>query len=179
MAGIIITVLALVTNLPLQDLAVATAWLSCPRCWPWPPVSPGSYPSRMRLAPAACGPRAGLLVSLVALAAVLTARGLSGMVGGLALMATLLLWPRRRNFSRQLGRDLLPFACIFVPLLLVNTMPCSTTSPAAAGCLPCAWCPFTDHPDPCFSAYLYLFLALGVALGFSGGSIESRCWRQG
>ena len=29
-AGIIITVLALVTNLPLLDLAVATAWLSVP-----------------------------------------------------------------------------------------------------------------------------------------------------
>ena len=168
MAGIIITVLALVTGLPLLDLAVATAWLSVPAvlamaaCIPWflPPADGG-----WRLLPEALG--AGLLVSLVVLAAVLTVGvALSGMVGGLALMGVLLLLgPRRHNFSRQLGRDLLPFACIFVPLLLVNTVPWLHDLTSRRWVLDVRLVPIHRITlTPCFSAYLYLFLALGVAL---------------
>lgn len=168
MAGIIITVLAVVTGLPLMDLAVATAWLSVPAvlamaaCIPWfLPKADGGW----RLLPAALG--AGLLVSLVALGAVLTAGvALSGMVGGLALMvALMLLGPRRRFFTRQLGRDLLPFACIFVPLLLVNTVPWLRDLSCRHWVLNVRLVPIHQITlTPFFSAYLYLFLALGVAL---------------
>lgn len=168
MAGIIITVLALVTNLPLLDLAVATAWLSVPAvlamaaCIPW--FLPQADGGR-RLLPEALG--AGLLVSLVVLAAVLTVGvALSGMVGGLALMAALLLLgPRRHNFSRRLGRDLLPFACIFVPLLLVNTVPWLHDLTSRRWVFDVRLVPIHRITlTPLFSAYLYLFLALGVAL---------------
>ena len=168
LAGIIITVLALVTGLPLLDLAVATAWLSVPAvlamaaCIPWflPPGDGG-----WRLLPEALG--AGLLVSLVVLAAVLTVGvALSGMLGGLALMGVLfLLGPRRHNFSLQVGRDLLPFACIFVPLLLVNTVPWLHDLTSRHWVLDVRLVPIHRITlTPCFSAYLYLFLALGVAL---------------
>jgi lactate permease len=120
LAGIIITVLAIVTGLPLKELAVATAWLSVPAvlvmaaCIPWflPKADGGWY-----LLAEALG--AGLPVSLVALVVVLILGvALSGIVGGLALVAALmLLGPRRRTFNRQVGRDLLPFA--------VSLSPCS------------------------------------------------------
>ncbi len=168
MSGIIITVLALVTGLPLMDLAVATAWLSVPAvlamaaCIPWfLPSADGGW----RLLPEALG--AGLLVGLVVLAAVLTVGvALSGMVGGLALMAVLLLLgPRRHNFSRRLGRDLLPFACIFVPLLLVNTVPWLHDLTSRRWVFDVRLVPIHRITlTPLFSAYLYLFLALGVAL---------------
>lgn len=168
LGGIIITVLALVTGLPLKELAVATAWLSVPAvlamaaCIPWfLPKADGGW----RLLPEALG--AGLLVSLVALLVVLALGvALSGMVGGLALMTVLmLLGPRRHTLNRQLGRDLLPFACIIVPLLLVNTVPwlhhlTSRTLVLSVRLIPIHQITLT----PFFSAYLYLFLAFGVAL---------------
>ncbi len=168
MAGIIITVLALVTGLPQGELGAAAAWLSVPAvlamaaCVPWflPPADGGRG-----LLPLALG--SGLLVSLAAVAATLTLGvALAGMAGGLALMAAMMLqgsgrWP----MSRQLGRDLLPFVFIIVPLLLVNTVPwlrelTSRRWTFAVTVLP-------GHPlslTPFFSAYLYLFVALGVAL---------------
>jgi lactate permease len=168
LAGIIITVLALVTGLPLTELAMATAWLSVPAvlamaaCIPWfLPKPDGGW----RLLPEALG--AGLLVSLVALMVVqVIGVALSGMVGGLALMAVLmLLGPRRATLTRQLGRDLIPFACIFVPLLLVNTVPWLRHLTTQQWVLSVRLVPTHQITlTPLFSAYLYLFLALGVAL---------------
>ena len=168
LAGIIITVLALVTGLPARELAVATAWLSVPAvaamaaCVPWfLPKPDGGW----RLLPEALG--AGLLVGLVALMVVLVAGvALSGMVGGLALMAVLMLLGRRRPaFNRHLGRDLLPFACIFVPLLLINTVPWLHHLTSQQWVLSLRLVPIHQITlKPLFSAYLYLFLALGVAL---------------
>ncbi len=173
MAGIIITVLALVTGLPLAELAAATAWLSVPAmltmaaCIPWYlPKRDGGW----RLLPAALG--SGLLVSLVAVAAVLYAGvALSGMVGGLALMAALLLVGSRRfHWTRQLGRDLLPFACILLPLLLVNTVPGLQALTSRQWVLRVRLVPIHQITlTPFFSAYLYLFLALGVALAVFRG----------
>lgn len=173
MAGIIITVLALVTGLPMTELAVATAWLSVPAVLAMAAIIPWFLPEQdggWRLLPAALG--SGLLVSLVALAAVLTAGvALSGMVGGLALMAILmLLGPRRHNFNRELGRDLLPFALIFVPLLLVNTVPWLNHLTSRQWVWQVRLVPIHQITlTPCFSAYLYLFLALGVALAVFRG----------
>jgi lactate permease len=173
MAGIIITVLALVTGLPMAELAAATAWLSVPAvlamaaCIPWfLPQQDGGW----RLLPAALG--SGLLVSLVALAATLTAGvALSGMVGGLALMAALMLIGSRRfPWTRELGRDLLPFACILAPLLLVNTIPALKELTSRQWVWQVRLAPIHQITlTPFFSAYLYLFLALGVALAVFRG----------
>jgi lactate permease len=83
MAGIIITVLALVTGLPQAELGAATAWLSVPAvlamaaCVPWfLPQKDGGW----RLLPLSLG--SGLLVSLVALGTVLTLGVALGRHGG-------------------------------------------------------------------------------------------------
>ncbi len=173
MSGIIITVLALVTGLPPLELAAAAAWLSVPAmlamaaCIPW--FLPRKDGGR-QLLPLALG--GGLLVSLAALAAVLTLGvALSGMVGGGALMAALMaLGPRRRHWNRQLGRDLLPFAVVFAPLLLVNTVPWLHDLTSRHWVLQARLAPIHQITfTPFFSAYLYLFLALGVALAVFRG----------
>lgn len=82
MAGIIITVLALITGLPLGELAAATAWLSVPAvlalaaCIPWYLPTPDG---RWSFLPQVLG--SGLLVSLVALATTLTLGGGPGRDG--------------------------------------------------------------------------------------------------
>ncbi len=77
------------------------------------------------------------MVSLVALWTALTLGvALAGMTGGLALMALLmLLGSRRWPWSRGISRDLLPFACILLPLLLVNTVPWFRELTTTAGSL--------------------------------------------
>jgi len=168
MAGIIITVLALVTGLPQAELAAATAWLSVPAtlamaaCVPWfLPEGDGGW----QLLPLALG--SALLVSLAALGTTLTLGvALAGMAGGLALMAALmLLGSRRWDFSRQLRLDLLPFACILLPLLLVNTVPWLQELTSRRWVLDVTVVRVHRITlTPFFSAYLYIFAALGVAL---------------
>ncbi|HEY9072536.1 MAG TPA: L-lactate permease [Desulfobaccales bacterium] len=173
MAGIIITVLATVTGLPLNELAAATAWLSVPAVLAMAAITPWYLPKEdggWRLLPAALG--SGLLVSLVALAVTLGAGvALSGMAGGLALMAALLLiGSRRLPWNRTLGRDLLPFACILLPLLLVNTVPRLQALTSRQWVFELRLVPMHRITlTPLFSAYLYLFLALGVALAVFRG----------
>ncbi len=183
MAGIIITVLALVTGLPLAELAAASAWLSVPAvllmsaCLPWfLPAQDGGW----RLLPLALF--SGLLVSLVALGAVLALGvALAGMAGGLALMTALLLsGSRRGRWDPRLRRDLLPFAVILFPLLLVNTVPWLRELTASRLAFHLKVVPF--HPitlTPLFSAYLYLFLALGVALLIFRGTPTREVWATG
>jgi lactate permease len=171
MAGIIITVLALVTGLPLEELAAATAWLSVPAllamaaCIPWfLPRPDGGW----RLVPLALG--SGLLVGLAALGTTLTLGvALAGMAGGLALMAALmLLGSRRWHGLHKLYRDLLPFAGIFLPLLLVNTVPWLKELTCRRWVVEVSVVPIHHLTlTPFFSAYLYLFLAFGVALAVS------------
>jgi len=168
MAGIIITVLALVTGLPFNDLAVATAWLSVPAvlamaaCLPWfLPATDGGWGAL----PLAL--QSGLLVSLAALAATLTLGvALAGMIGGLALMAAhLRLAAHRTAWTRELGRDLLPFACILVPLLLVNTVLWLKELTGQRWVWQVRVVPSHQITlTPLFSAYLYLLVALGVAV---------------
>ncbi|MGB8993021.1 MAG: L-lactate permease [Desulfobaccales bacterium] len=168
MAGIIITVLALVTGLPQAELGTATAWLSVPAvlamaaCVPWfLPKKDGGW----RLLPLSLG--SGLLVSLVALGTVLTLGvALAGMVGGLGLMAALiLLGSRRWHGLHKLHRDLWPFVVIFCPLLLVNTVPWLKELTSQRWVVHVAVVPMHRITlTPLFSAYLYLFVALGVAL---------------
>jgi lactate permease len=168
MAGIIITVLALVTGLPQAELAAATAWLSVPAvlamaaCVPWfLPKKDGGW----RLLPLSLG--SGLIVSLVALGTVLAVGvALAGMVGGLGLMAALiLLGSRRWHGLHKLHRDLWPFVVIFCPLLLVNTVPWLKELTRHRWVMHLNVVPMHRITlTPLFSAYLYLFVALGVAL---------------
>ncbi len=88
MAGIIITVLALITGLPYQDLGVATAWWSLPATLllastiPFFLAVPGEGWRRLPLILASA-----LLVAVVALAgAIWLGVAVAGMLGGLALI---------------------------------------------------------------------------------------------
>ncbi len=180
MAGIIITVLALVTGLPYDALGVATAWLSVPAtvlmagCLPWFLPEPGLAWRRL---PYLMG--CALLVSLTALAAALwLGIAISGMVGGMVLVAVLLWrgdrWP---VLDARLGRDLAPFAVILLPLLLVNTIPglrelTTRQLTFSLRVIPTHTVTFT----PLFSAYLYLLLALLAAVSLLKVSRER--WRQ-
>ncbi|MBM4293705.1 MAG: L-lactate permease [Deltaproteobacteria bacterium] len=176
MAGIIITVLALITGLPPAELASATAWLSVPAtlamaaCIPW--YLPRGEGGLRGLALMLAG---GLLVSLVALAATVTLGvALAGMAGGLALMAALmLLGARRWQWSREIRRDLFPFVVILVPLLLVNTAPELRELTSERLVLHLEVVP--GHRitlTPFFSAYLYLFMACGTAAAMFGRKVQ-------
>jgi lactate permease len=168
MAGIIITLLALVTGLPLAELGGAAAWLSVPAtlamaaCIPWflPPADGG-----WSLLPQVLG--GALFVSLVALGTTLILGvALAGMLGGLALMLVLLLMGSRQwRHTTHLFRDLLPFGCILLPLLLVNTVPGLKELTYSRWVFQVSVVPIHRITlTPFFSAYLYLFAALGVAL---------------
>lgn len=178
MAGIIITVLALVTGLPLADLAAATAWLSVPGVLAMAACIPWYLPSESRrwsYLPQVLG--SGLLVALVAVATTLTLGvALAGMTGGLALMVVLLLLGSRRwHWSKEIFRDFIPFACILLPLLLVNTVPrlqelTQNTWAFRVKVVPMHQITMT----PFFSAYLYLFLALGVAVALFRSEVKTQ-----
>ncbi len=181
MAGIIITVLALVTGLPYQELGVATAWLSVPAtllmalCLP--PFLPEPAQAWRQL-PALLG--WALLVSLATLAAALwLGIAIAGMVGGLFLVAWLLAGGKNRPTipEARLWADLAPFGMILVPLLLVNTIPWLQTLTKQHLTFTLAVIP--THPitfTPFFSAYLYLLLALAVAVKLLG--VTPVQWRQ-
>ncbi len=167
MTGVIITVLALVTGLPFAALGAATAWLSVPAtlalaaCIPWfLPREDGGWAFLTPVLGSA------LVVSMVALGTTLTLGvALAGMAGGLALMALLmLLGPRRWIWTGELSRDLAPFACILLPLLLVNTVPVLWDLTHNRWVFQVKVVPIHQITlTPFFSAYLYLFLAFGVA----------------
>ena len=178
MAGIIITVLALVTGLPFTELGTAAAWLSVPAtvamaaCIPW--YLPREDGGRTFL-PLVLG--SGLVVSVAALGTALTLGvALAGMTGGLALMVLLLLLGSRQwRWTGELSRDLLPFACILVPLLLVNTVPELWDLTHNRWVIEVKVVPIHRLTlTPLFSAYLYLFLALGVAVILFGAAVRLR-----
>lgn len=168
MAGIIITVLALVTGLPQGELARAAAWLSVPATLTlaaalplYLPREDGGWTLFLEALASA------LLVSLVAVGVTLTLDvALAGMAGGLALMAALLLrHGHRLTGGRVIFRDLAPFLLILLPLLLVNTLPPLRDLTLRRWVIEISVIPIHRLTlTPFFSAYLYLFLALGLAL---------------
>ncbi len=108
-----------------------------------------------------------LLVSGAALAAaVWLGVAIAGMVGGLVLTGVLLcVGERPPARDRRIITDLIPFAMILVPLLLVNTVPwlqelTMRRLTFTLSLIPIHAITFT----PFFSAYLYLFLALVLAV---------------
>jgi len=162
-AGIFITVLALVTGLPVEKLALASAWLSVPAtlamaaCVPIFLPKPSGGLARLFLL-LACG----LVMAMVALVtAAYVGVSISGMVGGLALIILLvLLGPRGLKLDGQTARDLAPFAFILVVLLLLNTVPWLKNLTFDQLTVKVSLVPIhTITLRPFFSAYLYIFLA--------------------
>lgn len=163
MAGLIITVLALVTGLPAYDLGLASAWLSIPAtlsmaaCLPFFLPGPPGVWRRLALS-LGCG----LLVGLVALAAAAwLGVSISGMLGGLGLIVALLaLGPGGLRLNGQIARDLAPFGFMLLALLLLNVVPPLKDLTVNRLGLKLSLTPVHDVTlTPFFSAYTYLFLA--------------------
>ena len=178
LAGIIITVLALVTGLPMYDLGVATAWLSIPATLLMALCIPFFLPERReswRRLPLILG--CALLVSVAALAAaVWLGVAIAGMAGGLVL-TVFLLWRGRRALApdRHMLRHLAPFGLILIPLLLVNTVPWLRELTTHRLVLTVRIVPIHAVTlTPFFSAYLYLVLALVLATRLLKTSPEQR-----
>ena len=167
MAGIIVTVLSLVTGIPVYELGVAAGWLSIPATVAMAACVPLFLP---RFAPVTCqlllAIGCGLCVSAAALGTVIYAGvPVSGMLGGLSVIVILILaGPRRMGLTRGILRDLAPFAFMLTALFLVNSVPPLRELTARRLCITVQVIPV--HPitlQPLFSAYLYLFAAFGFA----------------
>lgn len=167
LSGMILAVHSLITGLPIQTLAVASAWLSIPAsllmaaCIPF--YLKGSEDSGVdfgRQMVISLG--SGLIASIIALITVyLAGPSLAGMIGGLGLMLILIrLGVRKMAVTRQIAMDLSPFVLMMVSLFLVNTIPYLKVLTFER----LRWT-FRIIPvhtlvlTPFFSAYLYLFLA--------------------
>ncbi|HSO72706.1 MAG TPA: L-lactate permease, partial [Thermodesulfobacteriota bacterium] len=167
LAGIIITVLALVTGLPFYDLGVATAWLSIPGTLLMAVCIPFFLPERReswRRLPLILG--YALLVSVAALAAAIwLGVAIAGMAGGLVLTGFLLWRGNRAPLpEKEILRHLAPFGFILIPLLLVNTIPWLQDLTMQRLVLTVRLIPVHAVTlTPFFSPYLYLALALVVA----------------
>ena len=163
MAGIIVTVLSLVTGIPVYDLGVASAWLSVPAtllmagCIPIFLPDPSGGMRRLVMV-LSCG----LLVGLTALgAAVFIGVSISGILGGLALILVFMLRRLGRlKVNRAVILDLVPFVFLLGVLLMVNMLPWVRTLTFDRLVLTVQLIPVhTITFRPLFSAYLYLFSA--------------------
>ena len=167
MAGIIVTVLSLVTGIPVQELGVASAWLSIPAtlimalCVPLFLPQPAGGARRLAMT-ALCG----LFLGFTALAcAAWVGISISGTVAGIALIFVFILFgPRGLRFDRSVAVDLAPFGFMLAALLAVNTLPALKTLTFDKLVIQVAFVPVhTITFRPFFSAYLYLFAAFALA----------------
>jgi lactate permease len=95
---------------------------------------------------------------------------LAGILGGLGLILFLIrLGIRRMRISRQVWRDLSPFAFLMAALFLVNTVPLLKVVTLDRLRISFQVIPVhTITLTPLFSAYLYLFLACALAAWMFG-----------
>jgi lactate permease len=167
MAGIIVTVLSIVTGIPVAELGLASAWLSIPATLAMalcvPIFLPRPWPGFRRwLLVLACG-------AVVGFAALGTAAWLnvsiSGMVAGLALiLALVMIGNRSLSLKNGILKDLAPFLFILAVLLLLNTVPVLKELTFKRLSLSLQVIPVhTITFRPLFSAYIYLFLAFLLA----------------
>jgi lactate permease len=171
MSGMILAVHSLITGLPIQSLAIASAWLSIPAALMMAACIPfflkGSEDDGIgfgRQLVLSLG--SGLISSIIALMAVYIAGpALPGMIGGLGLMLILIrIGIKKMSISRQIWLDLSPFAFMMAALLLVNTIPFLKTLTFER--LRFTFHVIPVHPlmlTPFYSAYLYLFLSAALA----------------
>jgi len=163
MAGIIVTVLSLVTGIPVHDLGVASAWLSVAAtllmagCIPIYLPRPSGGMRRLVVV-LSCG----LLVGMAALVtATYIGVSISGIVGGLALILVFMLRGfGRLKFNRIVMRDLVPFMFLLGILLAVNMIPWVRNLTFHRLAVTVELIPVHAITfRPLFSAYLYLFSA--------------------
>ena len=168
LAGIIVTVLALVTGLPVKELGVAAAWLSIPATLLMALCLPFFLPQR------AWGVRrltvilfSGLLLGTSGLvAAVFVGISVSGTLAGLAVICAFILFGSGRLRMKQgIFVDLAPFVFLLVCLLLVNSVP--YLRKLTFDQLVIKVHLIQVHAvtfRPLFSAYLYIFLAFLISI---------------
>ena len=183
LSGMILAVHSLITGLPIQALAIASAWLSIPAtlmmaaCIPY--YLKGTEDDGIdfgRQLVLSLG--AGLIASVFALMTVYIAGpSLSGMMGGLGLMLILIrMGFKKMAITRQIWLDLSPFAFMMAALFLVNTIPFLKTLTFERLRFSFQIIPVhTLILTPFFSAYLYLFLSAALAVrmfGLSRGQIS-------
>ena len=172
LSGMILAVHSLITGLPIQMLAIPSAWLSIPAtlmmaaCIPF--FLKGSEDEGIDFGRQIfISLTAGLIASVIALLTVYIAGpSLAGMTGGLGLILILIrMGIRRMAVSRQIWLDLSPFAFMMTALFLVNTIPFLKALTFAHLRLSFQVIPVhTIILTPFFSAYLYLFIAAGLAV---------------
>ncbi len=166
MAGIVITVLSLVTGLPLRDLGLAAAWISIPAVLIMALSAPlffGKSPDGRRGFIPALG--VGLLLGFSGLAIVwMGALPVSGALAGVLVIVVLVVGgPGRMGMPPGILKDLAPFVCLVVCLFSVNIFPVLKDLTFERIIFQVRLIPVhTITFRPLFSAYVYLFLAFFV-----------------
>ena len=168
LGGAILTVLALVTGLNMQQLGRDVAYLSIPAtvlmvlAIPWLLGQPQQLKKRFLLLLTA-----SLLASGGALFGVYyLGLTISGLFGGLLVIIGLsLVGDRRFKMDRNLFKDMAPFVFLVVSLFTVNLVPplkrlAMEVWPAAVSVVP----GHVIHFRPLYSAYTYILLAYLLAL---------------
>jgi lactate permease len=168
LAGIIVTVLAAVTELAPEALGLRVAVLSVlptlllSLSVPWFATGGRDVWRKAGLFAAA-----GLTAGLAAWATVAwVGVPVSAMFGGLAVVALLMLWGRRGlAIDRQVLRDFAPFALIIAALSAVSLHPGLRAFTREAVTLDLSVIPVRQLTmRPLFDAYTYLFAALALVL---------------
>jgi len=191
MAGIIITVLSLITGIPEVELGIASAWLSIPATVAMAAFVPFFLPrTASRLKELYIALLCGLFLGLAALGAtVYLGVSISGMIAGLGLILGLVILGRKGlHFHRQILQDLSPFLFMLASLLLVNSVPLFKEFTFHRLKIGVTVIPIhTIIFRPLFSAYLYLALAFilsVLALKISSDDLKkvidsgiSKAWR--
>jgi lactate permease len=161
LAGIIITILSLVTGIPAQELGLASAWLSIPSVLLMALCVPIFLPKpAWQFRQVIVIVLSGLLLGMTALGAVAyIGVPISGILAGIALIAAfMLVGSRKLDLSKTILIDLSPFFLILVCLLLVNSVPFLRKLTFeklvfSVNIIPVHTITFR----PFYSAYLYLF----------------------
>ncbi|MFH1155100.1 MAG: L-lactate permease [Pseudomonadota bacterium] len=167
LAGIIITVLALVTGLPVRELGMATTWLSIPAtvlmALSAPLFLPAGPDSRRGFGMALA---IGLLLGFAALGTVwLGGLPVSGSMAGVAvILLIILIGSGRLVLMGGILRDLLPFAFLITCLFSVNSIGYLRNLAFERLAIRVHLIPVHVITfRPLFSAYVYIFLAFLIA----------------
>ena len=174
LAGIIVTVLALVTELPVRELGLAAAWISIPATLLLALSAPFFLPRNDRIGKTVVSSLAiGLLLGFAALgAAAVLGIQVSGTVAGLAvILAVILLGSGRLPLKEGILRDLAPFLFLIGCLFSVNALPILKALTFEQLVIRIHLIPVHAITlRPFFSAYLYIFLAFLLAVRLQGVS---------
>lgn len=172
LAGIIITVLALVTGLPVQELGMAAAWISIPATLLMALSAPfflTDKDGRFRALLAAAG--IGLLLGLSALGAVrFVGLPVSGTVAGLlVILCIMTLGSGRVNLRGGILKEFMPFLFLLLCLFSVNSVPFLKELTFNRLTIRVQMIPVHAITfRPLFSAYIYIILAFLIAVKMQG-----------